>query len=284
MWDGRGNPSPSRSWSQSERPTGRALQTPEHPDVTVPLRRGHTARMRSAALAGPWLLVAAAMLACGGELSAPGPGDAGGRIATNDAGNTGACISAGGPASEPAPEVEAGTCVNGWQTSDPGCPCDESVFSPSCPVVGTRCYVPSHSVDAITMDLQCVSQPNGPASWAEYRIYSPFELLLRPSQVFIDTSDCESRPASPCSCSPGEPTEAWLGTQVHFSCPSSPALYLVFNDAGCPSEVHFETPPDITTEFALCLRANLGGVRWACASSGTRLVIPEQTLMRPNVN
>jgi hypothetical protein len=192
----------------------------------------------------------------------------------SDGGDAETCASGGALGDGPLPMPEAGTCVNGWLTSDPGCPCDPSAFYAYCPAEGTRCFVPSVRSGAFDSDMECARYSDGALLWAQYPLYSPEEFAALPNEIDLDASDCLSRPQAECNCGSGEPTEGWLDTQVSsltLCTYYNPATYFAFDDDGCVSQIRYKGKPG-TSDFESCLQNALAGLRWACTSSGTHFV------------
>ena len=247
--------------------------------------------MGRGAVLGCWVPAAYLALAgCGGASSSIDSADASvvhesGGVALSDAGDEAmadasdagdevVCVSGGAPGDGAIPALEAGTCMNGWLTSDPACPCELSGFSAPCTAAGTRCFVPGTGGDTISTDQACEPQPHGDLLWVQYALYSPAEFAALPHEIDLDASDCSSRPSAPCDCGSGETTEGWLGGQaislMHCTY-GNPFTYFAFDDDGCVSQIRYRGTPT-TSDFASCLQNALAGVRWACASSGTHSV------------
>jgi hypothetical protein len=231
-------------------------------------------------------LVAVTLGACGGtpshgnpDASRPNEGDgatldAPDDIASESSESEGGCISGGALTDGPSPLPEAGTCQNGWVASDPECPCAPTGFSQNCTAPGTRCFMPASSGGTISTDQECENEPGGYAVWVQYGLYTPGEFAKLPYDIDLDASDCTSRPAIPCDCALGQPTEGWLSTQVDqlSNCTyGNPVTFFAFTDDGCVDRIRYGGAP-ASADFASCMQGALANLRWACASSGTHFI------------
>ena len=243
---------------------------------------------------------AALLVACGGQrTSSPGIEDAGssdvrgeaqaddatGDVATDSSSGpeAGTCVSGtalgdtAGDGSNGAPQpLEAGACIDGWLTSDPGCPCSISDFSAPCTSVGMRCFIESPGPDLVTVDQLCVNDPSALTPlWVETQIYARDEFAALPNEIVLDTSDCSMRPSQSCSCGTSGTTEGFLGADIQlWPCTYfNPVAYVAFTDGGCASRVRYGASPAPDASYASCLKSVYASRRWDCASSGTHFVM-----------